>query len=207
MIVAGLDLAAKPERCSGYAAIDLGELAVKEVGCLGDNESIINAVRNARVVAVDAPLTLPKRGGFREVDRLLIKVGGRVLPLTLRGMAMLTRRGINLAKNLERLGVKVIETHPRSALVVSGCSTLQEVFDVLGIKVFEPYRPLLDTKRDLRDAAIAAVVAACYLRGCATRIKAVDGEIWILKKLCSEQRRKTAEVRGSNPRGLTKYLV
>ena len=67
---------------------------------------------NPSLIVIDAPLSLPKGrcclekeckcaigGHFRQSERE-IRLYGPVLPLTFRGMKMLTMRGVNLASTL-----------------------------------------------------------------------------------------------------------
>ena len=129
---------------------------------------IIDAVKSADVVAVDAPLSLPagrcclehdcscsRYGPFRRAD-LELRRYGSVLPLTWRGMRELTMRGISMAEKLGSMGVEVIETHPRTADSMAGLSG--HLIRKLGIE---------NVKMTVhqRDALIAGAVAILYCRG------------------------------------------
>jgi len=180
----GIDLAASEKRCSGVAVI--ADKRIETVLCLSTDRSIVSFVDAVRarwhsiVMAIDAPLSLPRSSrGYRQVDKEVIKLGYRVLPISFRGMEMLTKRGIRLAQVFRSMGIKVLETHPRSALKSSGCSDLKELVEVLRIEGFIDYG-----KRDLYDSVICAIVAFCADAGCAYEVRAQDGSIWLLKKLC-----------------------
>jgi len=182
MVVGGLDLAAYEHRCSGFAVIDETDMVLKKLDCLyGDIEIIENAkLFSVDVLAIDAPVAESPR--FREVDREAIRRGFRVMPPTFKHMKELTLRAWRLSRELSSLGIIVIETHPRSALVNSGAHDVNELLDLLGISV-NMYQDKLK-KKDLKDALIAALVALCYKRKyCLGTLKATDGTIHILAPL------------------------
>lgn len=116
LTISGLDLAASPRRCSGYASMNLDVMIIFNVKCLYEDEDILVKMLKDKVklVAIDAPPS-PKPV-FRHVDRRAIREGCRVLPPTLGAMRMLTIRAWRLYEMLSSNGVKVIETHPNSAL-------------------------------------------------------------------------------------------
>jgi predicted nuclease with RNAse H fold len=65
------------------------------------------------VVAIDAPLSLPKPGqALRSCDRKLVEMGIHVFPPTLIGMKILAERAIKLKEKLEESGYCVIEVYP-----------------------------------------------------------------------------------------------
>ncbi len=187
VIVAGLDLAASPRRCSGYSVIEVknNRSFLTKIKCLGTDESIINEALKDRVhvIAIDAPLV--KEPKMREVDKLMIKQGLKVFPPNFSWMRKLSVRGWLIADKLRLLGIEVIETHPRSAIAVTGIGSLEELLDLLGIKVCVSDFSRRILHKDLRDSVIAAVVAYCYIRGCYDVVEASDGSIYILKKFRS----------------------
>lgn len=90
---------------------------------LGTDEEILNAATEVepRLVAVDAPLSLPRgrasiedRNGphFRACDLALRRLHIPFFPITLGPMRMLTRRGVALRDALGRRGISVLETYP-----------------------------------------------------------------------------------------------
>ncbi|MCD6428485.1 MAG: DUF429 domain-containing protein [Desulfurococcales archaeon] len=187
VVVAGLDLAASSRRCSGYSVIKVKDNRsfLTKVKCLGTDESIINEVVEDKVyvIAIDAPLV--KEPKMRVVDKLMIKQGLRVFPPNFSWMRKLSERGWLIAEKLRSLGIEVIETHPRSAMAVSGTRSLEELLDLLGIKVSVSSFSSRILHRDLRDSVVAAVVAYCYIKRCYDVVKASDGSIYILKKFRS----------------------
>ncbi len=178
--VAGLDLAASPRRPTGYALAEKGELV--RHGVVFTDDEVIKAVGSARVVAVDAPLTLPEGGrGFRRVDLKLLSMGYRLLPVSLPGMRALALRAVKLRAALERAGVgEVIETHPRSAWLSSRCrDPLEAACRVLRCG----RRPRGLTEHEV-DAILAAAVAYAYAEGSSVAVEAEDGVIHLLPPVC-----------------------
>jgi predicted nuclease with RNAse H fold len=179
MMIAGLDLAANPRRCSGYASMDLNERAISNVKCLYDDENILSEMLKDKVklVAIDAPLS--PEPTFRDVDRRAIRGGYRVLPPTLGAMRMLVARAWKLYEALSIKGVKVIETHPKSALKASGEESVEALLSKMGIRLDADNSVLL--VKDLRDAIISLVVAYCYQsRTRLMEIKGKDGVIYLI---------------------------
>lgn len=180
MRVAGLDLAASPSRCSGYVSLNLkrrleGELLTAK--CLGDDNEIINEVvrEEVAVVAIDAPIA--PEPTMRDVDRKMISLGYRVFPPTFSHMRELTRRGWGIYYTLRSMGVAVIETHPRSALLSGGYRDPYEAVHAMGVRV-----GVRLAGKDLEDALVAALVAAAYVWGVAERVWGSDGVIYLLPK-------------------------
>lgn len=178
MIVAGIDLAATSRRPSGVAVIS--DKTLLFIGKAYYDQEIIDIMRSAKpsVVAIDAPLSPSDR--YREVDLLMKRSGYPVLPPGWRTMRLLVIRGVKLRETLQKYGIAVIETHPKSALKSCMCSLPAELFSRVGIN---PGRRLT---RDEEDALIAALVAKYYIEGRAKSISAVDGVIYLLPKICGE---------------------
>jgi predicted nuclease with RNAse H fold len=90
---------------------------------------------NSRVVAIDAPLSLPpgrksfeERTGvhLRECDRELLRRGIRFFPVTLGPMRKLTARGMYLRKVLEDENFIAIEVYPGGAQDILGIPKKQQ---------------------------------------------------------------------------------
>lgn len=155
---AGVDLAALPKNPTGLALYD-GRVFTCHT--FRNNEEILGLVLSANpsVVAIDAPLTLPRgrccfddaccgTRKIRECDRMLIKKGFRVFPPGFSFMKQLTLRGKALREELEAAGCKVIEVHPRTTM------------RILDIKAFEGPRNEHES-----DACAAALTALLYHQG------------------------------------------
>jgi predicted nuclease with RNAse H fold len=181
----GIDLAGSPRRPTGLCFVD-DRLDTRCSLAYSDAE-ILDAVRRskARFAAVDAPLALPKerhclgehcrgRAHFRVCDRVLMRMRIKFFPVTIGPMRTLTVRGISLKKQLERFGVRVVETYPgasqdllgfprkqhdleglRKSLVGTGCSGDVAARSLTG---------------DELDALSCALVARDYARGSYTAV-------------------------------------
>ncbi len=174
----GLDLAGSPRRTTGFCA--LRSLTSLDVGVLGTDEEVVRTVSRARpeLVVIDAPLSLPRgratiedRSGphLRACDRELLRLGIRFFPLTLGPMRMLTVRGMRLADELRRLGMRVVEGYPGGAQDLlgiprkqAGASRLQAALRRSGIG--GPLRERALTHDEL-DAVTIAWVGRRFLRG------------------------------------------
>ena len=176
----GIDLAGSPRRPTGFCSVD----ERKNVQCsvLGSDDEIIVTVRKSRakVVAIDAPLALPKgrhcveehcrwRPHFRACDRALGRMRIRGFPVTIGPMRMLTKRGISLAENLRGFGLVAIETFPGAAQDIlhmprkqHNLAGLQESLVKLGLKGDVRARSLTG---DELDAISCALVAMDYAKG------------------------------------------
>jgi hypothetical protein len=139
MSIVGLDLAGVESRPTGFCI--LGDMKA-ETALVYKDEEILAKIRgsNPRVVAIDAPLSLPpgrKSIGertdvhLRESDRELLKRGIRFFPVTLGPMRKLTERGISLRRILEADHFTVIEAYPGGAQDVLGISRKQKGLDNL----------------------------------------------------------------------------
>ena len=102
----GLDLAAKDTNKTGICLIDDNI----EIYTVREDDQIINLLKDAKVIAVDAPLT-SKKVTFRSAEREIMKDFGPMLPINMSGMRLLAERALRLKKILE---VELIETFPRA---------------------------------------------------------------------------------------------
>ena len=139
MSIVGLDLAGVESRPTGFCI--LGDMKA-ETSLVYTDEEILAKIResNPRVVAIDAPLSLPPGRKsleertdvhLRESDRELLKRGIRFFPVTLGPMRKLTERGISLKRILEAEHFTVIEAYPGGAQDVLGIPRKQKGLDNL----------------------------------------------------------------------------
>jgi len=160
--------------CISYAGIDLAALPKNQTGActlfndeyqcltLRSDDEILTFIRDIKpaVVAIDAPLTLPRgrccfddsccgTRKIRECDRMLISRGYRVFPPGFSFMKQLTLRGISLRKTLEPEGYRLIEVHPRTSMRILGPISFGDA----------PHN------EHERDACTAALVARLYHEG------------------------------------------
>ncbi|MCW4047722.1 MAG: DUF429 domain-containing protein [Candidatus Bathyarchaeota archaeon] len=139
MSVVGLDLAGVEKRPTGLCI--LNGMAAETLLVYTDQE-ILRAIEAAkpRVVAIDAPLSLPsgrksieERANvhLRECDRELLRRGIKFFPITLGPMRKLADRGIRLRKTLENRHFTVIEVYPGGAQDILGIPRKQRGLDKL----------------------------------------------------------------------------
>ncbi len=179
--VTGVDLAAKSSNPTGIAVLDVRERKFLAIGHVYTDDEILDVVAStdSSIVVIDAPLSFPPRGlAFRKVELEAIRRGARLLPLTMPAMRVLVERAVRLAARLRRLRVSIYETHPWSALRLSGCS-FHELLERLRIASIEG-----GLSKHERDAVIAALVGLCVLEGCAERFEAGGDVLFLLKKIC-----------------------
>ncbi|WP_424354293.1 DUF429 domain-containing protein [Methanobacterium sp. MBAC-LM] len=167
--IIGIDLSGKPENPTGTCFLDMHNLHFSTFFGNKDILSYINKKKPSLIV-IDAPLSLPKgrcclskdcscskKGGhFREAEVEMRKYG-RTLPLTFRGMRMLTERGIKIADKL-REEYAVLESHPRTVQKILGLSNLYEDLT----KYFE--LPENVSEHEL-DAALLVISGIFYTQG------------------------------------------
>ncbi len=176
--VAGLDLRARQDKPSGMAFFQ-GKRLIFISKAYGDEEilSLLEKYK-PKIVAIDSPLSHSR--GFRRVDKKMIRMGYKVLPPGWPAMRRLVSRALRLREILGRRGIVVIETHPRSSLLSSGCS-IGELMVREGLE----QSLIRDLSKDEIDALIAALTAYHYVIGNYVSVKDVDGEIILLPRICS----------------------
>ena len=174
MIYCGIDLAGSPKRNTGICFLNK-ENSIVLCTTVHSDEEILSLTKKyePKVVAIDAPLSLPKgrksideRSNihFRKCDLELRKMGIKFFPITLGPMRILTKRGIEIKKKLEKLGFIVIETFPGAVQDILGIprktkgrEKLLEGIKKLGIKGVKD-----DFNSDELDAITCAIIAKLY---------------------------------------------
>ncbi|MEM3398938.1 MAG: DUF429 domain-containing protein [Nitrososphaerota archaeon] len=164
----GVDLAGTPRKYTGLCRMRV-DLSCESSLCKEDDEVIEFIVSSdPSVVAIDAPLNIPKPGqALRTCDRKLIEMNIHILPPTLHGMRILTDRAIKLKERLEVSGYKVIEVYPGGAQDVlkiprknKGLHLLKRGLAELGVKGLR----CDETGHEL-DAITCSLVGIAYLEG------------------------------------------
>ena len=178
MKIIGIDLAALEKNPSGVCIVlQINATTFQVVTFLMYSDpEIISLVGNEMpdVVAIDAPLSMPKKGAAREIYKIMRQRGMHAFPELFGFMKQLTKRGINIAKTIkERLGVKVIEIHPRSSLFNMNVSKKEVSLNVLRAT---------SINKDELDAFVAALTGLAYLIGEYDELSGIDGNIFFPTK-------------------------
>jgi hypothetical protein len=175
MSIVGLDLAGVESRPTGFCVLKGMRV---ETSLVYDDEELLKRVRenNPRVVAIDAPLSLPAgresieqrtEVHLRECDKELLRRGIRFFPVTLGPMRKLTSRGMNLRRILEKGHFRVIEVYPGGAQDVlriprkqQGVDRLRAGLEHLGVEGLDEGM----SDHEL-DAVTCALVGKLFLEG------------------------------------------
>jgi predicted nuclease with RNAse H fold/adenylate kinase family enzyme len=195
-VVVGIDLRAKAANPTGWA---LCQGARAETRVVHTDEEILELTFAARpdLVSIDAPLSLPRgrysvsddspcraKGGIvRDAERILRARGIRVYPALIRQMQGLTQRGIDLTRQLESRGIRVIESYPGAAQDILNIprKRIDESLLRLGLAQFG-YQFRGPKTHDELDAITSAMVGQFYLADEYERIGADDEGFMIVPK-------------------------
>ncbi|MEM5870644.1 MAG: hypothetical protein QW758_01675 [Candidatus Aenigmatarchaeota archaeon] len=160
--IVGIDLAGKEKNPSGYCLLEINDLEerVLKVLLLYSDDEIIGEIEkdNPILICVDAPLSFPSKGYFRDSDLALISLGFRPLSPMLPGMKTLAERAIKLKSILEARGYKVIEVFPRATERILNLKKERRV------------------NKDKYDAFLCAITGKYYLKN---RFEILENEIVI----------------------------
>ncbi len=164
MKVVGIDLAGNPKNDTGFCVMEVSDgRKYVSTSILHSNSDIIDKLReiNPELIAIDAPLTYS--GVNRKCDQELHKYGA--LPVTLRGMEILARRGSELAGELRRMNFNFIEVFSTATAKILGFhdekeSLMQKNLLKSGIQGDVGSRFL---SKDELDAVFAAITACLHL--------------------------------------------
>ena len=175
MKAAGIDLAGVETRPTGFCIMD--EALFARPGLLYTDDEIIDSTikSGSDVVAVDAPLALPRAREsldirstvhLRECDKDLLRMHIKFFPLTLGPMRKLTKRGIRIRAELEMNGLKVIETYPGAAQDILHIPRKGKGLEKLTAGLIEAGVKGLNSLMtgDELDAATCALVGIKYLK-------------------------------------------
>lgn len=112
-VFCGIDLAAKESKPTGIAFVNRKRIG----GIVYEDREILELIKRykPKVIAIDAPLSLPKEGMLRDVEKRLISEGYRIFSI-FGTMQKLAKRAMTLRKKIEtKFKTKMIEVHPRSS--------------------------------------------------------------------------------------------
>jgi predicted nuclease with RNAse H fold len=175
MSIVGLDLAGVENRPTGLCVL---KNMTAETCLVYKDEEVLKRIEESRprIVAVDAPLSLPTgresieqrtNVHLRECDKELLRRRIKFFPITLGPMRKLTNRGINLRRILENKHIWVIEVYPGGAQDILGISRKQQGVERLrkGLEKLG-VRGLNNKMSDHElDAVTCAVVGKLLLEG------------------------------------------
>ena len=162
-VYAGVDLSATAKRETAVSVVKVGTSA--EFFQVRTDLELLEVLARAspRLVAIDAPLTLPSTGkGLRLCDAEVRRMGVPILPPAMGPMRMLSERGARVAGLLRGKGTKVIEVYPRGVQRMLGLIgrgerpssvVAQRIASLLGVRVAE------ELSVDEIDALTCALVA------------------------------------------------
>ena len=175
MSIVGLDLAGVETRPTGYCVL-AGMDA--ETSLIFTDKEILAKIRKIlpKVVAIDAPLTLPpgrtsleerNKVHLRACDRELLKRHIKFFPLTLGPMRKLTERGMRLKRILEAENFVTIEAYPGGAQDVLGIPRKQKGLEKLKVGLDNlGLKGLSNVMSDHElDAVTCAYVGKLFLEG------------------------------------------
>jgi len=180
LIFMGIDLSAYERKPSGVCVIE-GEEAYT-LGLNSDDEIVSFAERiGPSVIAIDAPLT--DKPELRNCDRIMMRMGFRVLPPNFSHMRKLSERGFLLSK---KLNFEVIETFPTAVYKIMGIrkprnkrevpEAARRLEEITGIRLIREPRSL-----DELDSFVCAIVAREKGRGRAVAYGDSSGLIFLPK--------------------------
>ncbi|MEM0080013.1 MAG: DUF429 domain-containing protein [Nitrososphaerota archaeon] len=166
----GVDLAGSRKNWTGLCKMNANLFC--ETSKVKMEEEIIQYILDAdpEVIAVDAPLCMPPPNThLRKCDRCLVEMGIHVLPPTLLGMKMLTKRAMNLKEKLLEVGYRVIEVYPTGSLKILGLPERKFGVEDLKKKLLEIgvrglKREGLESVHEI-DAVLCALTGIAYLTG------------------------------------------
>jgi predicted nuclease with RNAse H fold len=165
-IIVGIDLAGVATNPTGWALLKNKAISTYH---LYHDEEILKRSTDCRphLIAVDAPLSLPKKDILRKADRDMYKRGYPVFPPRFPAMEKLTLRAIRMVQEITRRGINVIEVHPTSTrkalkMPTKDWKKIQTIFLRIGLEGDLKTRAL--TAHEI-DAVTATLTGHLHLQG------------------------------------------
>jgi len=165
-IITGIDLAGVEKNPTGWA---LWKNKVISTCHLYENQEILEHLTKFKptLIAIDAPLSLPKKGTMRKADKEMHRRGYSVFPPRFPAMEKLTLRAMEIIQQIKREELHIIEVHPtstRKALKIPAkdWKKIQNIFLHMGLKGDLKTRVL--TSHEI-DAVTATLTGYLYLQG------------------------------------------
>ena len=164
-IIIGIDLAGVEKNPTGWA---LWKNKVVSACHIYDDQEISEHLTKLEptIIAIDAPLSLPKKGTMRRADREMYRYGYPVFPPRSPTMEKLALRAIKITQQVKREEFRIIEVHPastRKALKIptKNRKRIQDIFLRMGLK--GDLETLVLTSHEI-DAVTAALTGYLHLQ-------------------------------------------
>lgn len=179
-LIVGIDLSLS--RKTSICFYPWGKKNVSIEKAFGEDELISSIISKRKeadhiLVVIDAPLSSLETHGFRDIDRIALSLGCRVLPISTVPMRKLAESGNRISKKIRKQikNVTVVETHPWSVAKLLGFSNTEE----MAFKIFG-----MSFKGDDADAVACCVAGIMFLLGQITVILSEDNDdVFIIPKV------------------------
>ncbi len=169
------------------AGIDVGRrvslvvLKGRKVVYVGDLEE---CELDFEFAGIDAPLSFPESGCFRECERKLQRMGIKLLPPKF--IERVALKGMEIAGKLRRMGVEVYEVYPYATRCILNIAPKANKKTEKGRReILRDLRKFLEfdvlKDHDSIDAAISALTVLFYVEGLGEIVEGRDGKILIPK--------------------------
>ena len=174
--IVGIDLTGSERRATGWALLEENRAVTKSL--VTDEELIRETVAcNPHIVSIDSPLSLPEGVTdpdvvgdspiYRKCELALKRMGISVFWCLLPSMKSLTTRGMQLAAELRRRGLTVIESYPGAAQDLLGIprkgASLEELKQGMGRIGIKGAYLTESVSHDEVDAITSALVGLFYM--------------------------------------------
>ncbi len=142
-------------------------------------------VSKVKAAGIDAPLSFPASGNFRECERELQKRGITLFPPAAPFFRKIAERGIEIAEELRAKGVEVFEVYPYATRVALGIAPKAKKRTKGGLATIlrdlRRYVDVPELNHDEVDAVIAALTVELYFEGRGEIVIGRDGSILVPK--------------------------
>jgi len=165
-IIIGIDLAGKATNPTGWTMLRNKTISTCHLHL--DEEILDHSINCApKIIAIDAPLSMPKKAFMRKADKEMQQRGYPVFPPRFPAMEKLTLRAIKIVRELTKRQLKVIEVHPtstRKALKIptKDWKKIQTIFLQIGLE--GDLKTHVLTPHEI-DAVTAALTGHLYIQG------------------------------------------
>jgi len=180
--VVGIDLAGNPKNDTGFCVLRVdGDVKSVSTSILKSDSEILDLLKEIRpdIIAIDAPLTFDEKNRLCDEE---LRVYG-ALPVTLRGMEVLARRGSSLAEEIKKLNLNLIEIFATASAKILGFYDSNEKKmqkKLMDANISGDVDRRFLTKDEL-DAIFAAITGYLQLNGSTEEVGNSEGKIVIPK--------------------------